>query len=101
MTNRGREIGRHVRMMRDARGLTMEDLGARVGMTKGAVSEHEAGKRRFEIAVLDRFAAAMGTTSGRLLDGPVPNRLFDLAGLDDADAAALEIIRDSLAARPR
>ena len=44
MTNE--EIGRKIRVMREARGMTQKDLAIAINMSESAIAMYEAGKRR-------------------------------------------------------
>lgn len=60
---------------RDFKGLTLDDLAAEIGSSKGYVSDLETGAsrpdraiRRFNRDIVDSVAKALGTTGGRLID---------------------------------
>lgn len=90
------DIGRNVRMMRNARKMTGEELAARCGIGYQRHRRLEEGDIPFDIALLVRISDILDTTPGRLLDGPVTHRMIDLAGIPDDQAAALELMADSL-----
>ena len=54
------EIGRMVRELREARGLSQRELAARMGTTQSVVGRLEAGGSRPTIVTLDRVADALG-----------------------------------------
>ena len=54
------EIGRMVRELREARGLSQRELAARMGTTQSVVGRLEAGGSRPTIVTLDRVATALG-----------------------------------------
>ena len=54
------EIGRMVRELRVARGLSQRELAARMGTTQSVVGRLEAGGSRPTIVTLDRVANALG-----------------------------------------
>jgi len=54
------EIGRMVRELREARGLSQRELAARMGTTQSVVGRLEAGGSRPTIVTLDRVAQALG-----------------------------------------
>ena len=91
-------IGRNVRIMRNARNMTGEELAARCGVGYQRHNRLENGYIPFDIGLLVRIAGILDTTPGRLLDGPVTHRMLDLTGIPDEQAAALEIMRDALVA---
>lgn len=59
----GAELGRSIRFKRMQRGLTLEQLGAKIGFSGAHVSRIESGKLKREIEpfVLERIAAALDT----------------------------------------
>jgi transcriptional regulator with XRE-family HTH domain len=54
------EIGRMVRELREARGLSQRALAGRMGTTQSVVGRLEAGGSRPTIVTLDRVASALG-----------------------------------------
>lgn len=54
-----KEIGARIREARDAAGMTMEELGTRIGYTKYAVSKWEAGTRPISIEALKAIAEVL------------------------------------------
>ncbi len=89
-------IGRNVRILRNARGMTGEELATRCGIGYQKHLKLEGGDIPFDIPLLVRIAGILDTTPGRLLDGPLTHRMLDLIGLPDEQAMAMEIIRDAL-----
>lgn len=89
-------IGRNVRILRNARGMTGEELATRCGIGYQKHLKLESGGIPFDIALLVRIADILDTTPGRLLDGPVTHRMLDLSGVPEEQATALEIMRDAL-----
>jgi len=62
-------FARRLRLMREARGLTLEVVASRADMGLGALSEIENGKRwRHRFIALERLAKALGVTVNELLD---------------------------------
>ncbi len=49
-----------VRVLRDHRGLTLQQLADRCGVTNSHISQIERGKRSMSIAVLKKMAEALG-----------------------------------------
>jgi len=76
-------LGRRVRHLRTARGLTLEALGQRVGVTPSLLSLVENGRREPRLALLRSLADALDVTVADLLDAEPPSR-----------RAALEIALD-------
>lgn len=67
-------IGKRVRHLRRERGLTLDDLGAQVGLSGSAVSLIETGKREAKVSTLAALAHALGTELPELLQGTPPTR---------------------------
>lgn len=76
-------LGRRVRHLRTARGLTLDQLGHRVGVTPSMLSLVENGRREPRLALLRAIADALDVTLADLLDAEPPSR-----------RAALEIALD-------
>jgi transcriptional regulator with XRE-family HTH domain len=62
------ELGERVRARRHELGATLDDLAERAGVSRSMVSDIERGAKVPTIIVLDRIAAALGTTIAELLD---------------------------------
>jgi len=69
------ELGERVRACRHALGATLDDIAARAGVSRSMVSDIERGAKVPTVIVLDRIAAALGTTIARLLDVARPPRV--------------------------
>ncbi|WP_043443173.1 helix-turn-helix domain-containing protein [Arthrobacter sp. L77] len=67
-------LGRRVRHLRKAKGLTLDDLGAAVGTVASQLSLVENGKREPKLGMLQRLAAALGVTIDELLGAEPPSR---------------------------
>lgn len=61
-------IGKRVRQMRVARGMTLDDLAAAVGRGPSQLSMIETGKREPRLTLLQAIARALGTSIDRLLE---------------------------------
>ncbi len=66
--------GRRIRHLRTARGLTLEALGAQVGVTSSMLSLVENGRREPRLTLLRELAAALGVTLNELVDPEPPTR---------------------------
>lgn len=55
-----RRIGKSIQQAREERGLTQEELAARLGCTQSALSNYELGKRRLYLAGLEQVARILG-----------------------------------------
>jgi transcriptional regulator with XRE-family HTH domain len=62
------QFGATLRRLREAAGLTQEQLGARCGMDLSAVSRLERGHRNPRLSTLVRLAGALGVPPAALLD---------------------------------
>ena len=60
--------GPYIREWRKFRGLTLVQLGRRIGMDHSAISKIETGKRRYNQNTLQRLAEALETTPAELLN---------------------------------
>lgn len=67
-------LGRRVRHLRKAKGLTLDELGAAVGTVASQLSLVENGKREPKLGMLQRLAAALGVTIDELLGAEPPSR---------------------------
>lgn len=59
--------GPNARSVRRAKGLTLDELAAQSGVSKGHLSRFERGEKSLSVATLMRVADALGTSVGRLL----------------------------------
>ncbi len=62
-------LGRNVRRLREENGWSQEDYADRAGIHRTYVSEIERGKRNPTITVVEKLAAPLAVSAGRLLDG--------------------------------
>ena len=60
-------LGQRIRQERTARQLSLDDLAARSGVSRGMISAVERGEKAPTVLVLDRMATGLGTTIARLL----------------------------------
>jgi predicted transcriptional regulator/transcriptional regulator with XRE-family HTH domain len=67
-------IGKRVRHLRRERGLTLDDLGEKVGLSGSAVSLIETGKREAKISTLAALAHVLGCDLPELLQVKAPTR---------------------------
>ncbi|WP_186276559.1 LexA family protein [Burkholderia gladioli] len=87
-------IGTRIRQLREARGLTLQDVANVFGITRASVSEWEHGRSKPDTAKLTKLADMFDTTVTYLLDGtPVPlfkpegrGRVYRFAPPDSAAA---------------
>lgn len=62
-------IGRRIRQLRTARGMTLEELASAVDRAPSQLSMFETGKREPKLTLLQAIAKALGTTIDALLEG--------------------------------
>lgn len=67
-------LGHRIRHHRTSRGLTLDDLGAQVGIAGSQLSLIENGKREPKLSLLQAIADATGTEVADLISGEPPNR---------------------------
>ncbi len=60
-------FGMHVRRMRETRGITLEELAARSGLSPRGVVYIEHGRRNPSLTTILNLARGLGTTPSRLL----------------------------------
>lgn len=72
--------GHFIRGWREARGLTLERLAERIGLTHGTLSRIERGRTAYTQPVLEALAEALGTTPASLImrDPAKPGAIWDL-----------------------
>ncbi|HEX5928295.1 MAG TPA: helix-turn-helix transcriptional regulator [Solirubrobacterales bacterium] len=61
-------LGKNLRAARKELGLTQEEVASRSGVQAGEISRIENGKRDPQVSTLEKIAAALEMTPGRLLD---------------------------------
>jgi len=61
-------LGRTIRLLREAEGLSQEKLAEKAGITYQYVSAVENGKENFSIGVLEAIAGALGSDVPRLVE---------------------------------
>jgi len=62
-------VGARIRMIREAIGMTQEELAKRVGYVRPSIANVETGKQRLLLNTLEDFARALNTTPKHLLRG--------------------------------
>jgi transcriptional regulator with XRE-family HTH domain len=62
-------VGIRIRMIREALGLSQDDLAKRVGLQRTSVVNTEVGRQRLLLDGIERYATALGTTPKHLLKG--------------------------------
>ena len=88
-------FGQRLRHLRRARGLTLAELGERVGRAPSALSLLENGRREPKLSLIESLAKALSVPPEELLRPQPPSRRAQL------EIALEEAQRDPLYARPR
>lgn len=60
-------VGERIRKLRWKKGVKLEELGAKVGLTAAAMSRYELGQRRISVELAARIAEALGVPIQALL----------------------------------
>jgi XRE family transcriptional regulator, fatty acid utilization regulator len=71
-------FGQRLRHARRARGLTLAELGARVGRAPSVLSLLENGRREPKLSLIEALAGALGVPAGELLRKQPPSRRAQL-----------------------
>jgi HTH-type transcriptional regulator/antitoxin HipB len=67
MSDTKQKVGRNIREARKAQGLTQEDLGKILGVSRVVISDYETGKQNLTLDTVDKVAHALGINSTMLL----------------------------------
>jgi len=70
------DLGERIRAERTRRGLSLDGLAARSGVSRSMLSAVENGDKVPTVLILDRIATALGTSIARLLDDEDPARVI-------------------------
>jgi transcriptional regulator with XRE-family HTH domain len=62
-------LGAKIRVIREALGMSQDDLAKKVGLTRVSVTNVEIGRQRFLLDGVENYARALGTTPKNLLKG--------------------------------
>ncbi len=76
------DFGENLKKLRQARGLTQQELGSRVGLSKAVVSKYENALGYPTLDTLITLAAFFGVTTDYLL-GVKHQKTADVSGLTD------------------
>lgn len=91
----GTTIGTTVRRLREARGLTQEQVAIHLGLKRDQVSKSESGVRRFDLAELYDLAHLLGTSIDSLLGKERPDTLALAARVGaDVELDKVVLVRD-------
>lgn len=76
-------IARRVRELRQAQGLTLDQLAQRCGVSRSMISVVERGESSPTASVLDKLAAGLGSSLNVLIESPQADAASPLARRDD------------------
>lgn len=87
-----RDIGKNIRDLRESKGLTQEELAARLFVTRQTVSNYETGKTRPDVDMILRIAEVLDADAntvfyGRPIDGDRRRRIIRAVSLVAMTAA--------------
>jgi len=64
------ETGRRIQRAREEAGLSQGELASRLGLTQAALSNYELGKRRLNLATLERLSKQLAKPLSYFLEDP-------------------------------
>jgi len=82
------DFGENLKQLRKTHGMTQEEFGAKVGLSKAVVSKYETGIGYPTFDVLVRIAQHFGVTTDYLL-GVARGKTIDVSDLTDSQIAAI------------
>lgn len=88
-------LGKKLRALRTAKGMTQEQLAKRLGLTKSVISAYENAARYPSYDILVRIAAIFGVTTDYLL-GVEHREVIDVSGLTRQNVALLTALANEL-----
>ncbi len=91
-------LGQNIRQLRQERGLSQEELGLRIGVSKQSVSNWENGNIMPSIDILLRLSDFFGVSTDLLL-GRSSRRTLDASGLTSPQATHIQQLIDDLRER--
>jgi len=89
------DFGKKLRQLRTAAGLTQQQLGTLIGVTKSVISFYELQERMPSPDVLVKLAGIFHVSTDNLL-GLTPSETLDVSGLDEEDIALLRAMAERL-----
>lgn len=84
-----------LRALREARGLTQQQVAQRVNVSKAMISAYETAIKAPSIEVLIRLSRLFGVSVDYLVCVDAP-KMIDVSGLDEETAALLTALADKL-----
>lgn len=83
------EFGETLKKLRKDRGMTQQELGARIGVSKAVISKYESAAGYPTLNILKRIAVFFGVTTDYLL-GLSGNNTLDISALTPDQVSALQ-----------
>ena len=84
-----------LRVARKSKGLTMKELGEKVGVSESAISQYETGKREADFETILKIGEVLGCSIDYLLRGEQEKKPTPVSedGLDDQDRQLVELMK--------
>lgn len=84
-----------LRMARKSKGLTMKELGEKVGVSESAISQYETGKREADFETILKIGEVLDCSIDYLLRGEQEKKPTPVSedGLDDQDRQLVELMK--------
>ena len=89
-------FGERLRKLRMDRGLSLQQLAGRIGVTKSMVSFYESGERLPSYDVLFEMCKALDTSVEYMLYGGNNHRLIDVTGLAEDEIEVISAMAHML-----
>lgn len=70
-----RDIGKNIKMLREERNMTQDELAEKLFVTRQTVSNYETGRSRPDVEMLTKIAEVLGTDANTVIYGKEPERL--------------------------
>jgi transcriptional regulator with XRE-family HTH domain len=71
-------LGQNIKKYRKQKGLTLKQVGNKLGMSEQAIGQYERGERQVAAGMLNKIADALGVTIGKLVEG-----IYDVKNYDN------------------
>ena len=89
-------FGERLRNLRMDRGLSLQQLAGRIGLTKSTVSFYESGERMPSYDVLFEICRTLDTEVEYILFGENGHRVVDVTGLSEDEIAIISAMAAAL-----
>lgn len=73
-----KEIGKNIKLIRQKKGLTREELAKKLNISYSSIEKHEQGLRGFKIDTINRFAEALGVSIEELITNCYDKSKYEL-----------------------